>query len=131
LAAGWPEPPGEFTRLDRAESLRLLSRVPAGRLIFTMDALPAVRLVNFAVASEVIVIRTAAGSTIARKIDHAIAREELSPQRYEQEAALNLPDLSGTWMPATRWTWRVPAVDLACTWGEASFRSRADAPACC
>jgi uncharacterized protein len=46
--------------------------VPVGRLIFTMDALPAVRLVNFAVAGGMIVIRTAAGSTIARKIDHAI-----------------------------------------------------------
>ena len=41
---------GELTRLDRAESLRLIAGVPVGRLIFTMNALPAVRPMNFALA---------------------------------------------------------------------------------
>jgi nitroimidazol reductase NimA-like FMN-containing flavoprotein (pyridoxamine 5'-phosphate oxidase superfamily) len=75
--AGYPQPPGEFARLDRAESLQLLARVPVGRLIFTMNALPAVRLVNFAVAGEMIVLRTAGDSTIARKVDQAIVAFEV------------------------------------------------------
>ena len=33
-----------------AESLRLLATVPVGRLIFTVNALPAVRLMNFVLA---------------------------------------------------------------------------------
>lgn len=67
---------GEFTRLDRAESLRLLGCVPVGRLIFTVNALPAVRPVNFAVTSEMIVFRTAAGSAMARQVDQAIVAFE-------------------------------------------------------
>jgi hypothetical protein len=35
-------------RLDRDECLRLLASVPVGRLIFTVNALPMVRPVNFA-----------------------------------------------------------------------------------
>jgi uncharacterized protein len=53
--------------LDRAESLKLLATVPVGRLIFTVNALPAVRLMNFVVADGLIVMRTSAGSTAARK----------------------------------------------------------------
>jgi hypothetical protein len=38
---------GEFARLSRAESLRLLAAVPVGRLIFTVNALPASRPPGF------------------------------------------------------------------------------------
>jgi len=72
-----PETAGEFTRLDRAESLRLLATVPAGRLIFTVNALPAVRLMNFAVTDGLIVMRTAAESTVARKLDEMIVTFEV------------------------------------------------------
>jgi hypothetical protein len=48
---------GEFTRLDHGESLRLLASVPVGRLIFTVNALPAVRLMNFALVDGLIVPR--------------------------------------------------------------------------
>jgi hypothetical protein len=54
-----PAPPDEFTRLDRAESLRLLAGVPAGRLIFTVNALPTVQPMNFALADGLILLRTA------------------------------------------------------------------------
>jgi hypothetical protein len=57
---GYPETGGECARLDRAESLRLLATVPVGRLIFSVNALPAVRLMNSAVADGLIVMRTAA-----------------------------------------------------------------------
>lgn len=70
--------PGEggFTRLDRGESLRLLASVPVGRLIFTVNALPAVRPMNFALVDGLIVLRTAASTTVARKVDGMIVAFE-------------------------------------------------------
>jgi hypothetical protein len=70
-AAG-PAAQGEFTRLDRTESLRLLAGVPVGRLIFTVNALPVVRPMNFALVDGLIVLRTAADTTVARKVDDVI-----------------------------------------------------------
>jgi len=67
----------EFTRLDRAECLRLLAGVPVGRLIFTVNALPVVRPVNFALVDELIVLRTAAGTTVARKVHDMIVAFEV------------------------------------------------------
>ena len=57
----------ELIRLNRAESLRLLTTVPVGRLIFTVNALPAVRVMNFVLSGDVIVVRTTAGSTATRR----------------------------------------------------------------
>lgn len=74
--ASYPESAGEFARLGRAESLRLLPTVPVGRLIFTVNALPAVRLMNFVVADGVIVMRTTADSTVASKLDGIIVTFE-------------------------------------------------------
>ena len=73
---GGAEVHGEFLRLDRAESLRMLATAPVGRLIFTVNALPAVRLMNFAVVDGLIVLRTAADTTIARKVDDVIVAFE-------------------------------------------------------
>jgi uncharacterized protein len=67
---------GEFVRLDRAESLRLLRTAQVGRLIFTVNALPAVRLMNFAVVDGLIVLRTAADTTVARKVADVIVAFE-------------------------------------------------------
>lgn len=53
--------------LGRGESLRLLATVPVGRLIFTMSALPAVRVMNFVLAGDEVVLRMAAESAVARK----------------------------------------------------------------
>lgn len=71
-----PAAADEFTRLDRGESLRLLTRVPVGRLIFTVNALPTVRLMNFLLAGELIVLRTTADSAMARKVDDTIVAFE-------------------------------------------------------
>lgn len=62
--------------LDRNESLRLMATVPVGRLIFTMNALPAVRVMNFVLAGNEIVVRTAAGNTVTRKAAGAVVAFE-------------------------------------------------------
>ncbi len=51
--------------LPRRQSLELLASVPVGRLVFTHQALPAIRPVNHLVAGELIVIGLTAGSAIA------------------------------------------------------------------
>ena len=56
-----------LSRLSRADSLQLLATVPFGRLVFTLRALPAVRLMNFVLVGDLIVIRTAANSAVAQR----------------------------------------------------------------
>lgn len=51
-------------QLSRSQALGLLSSVPIGRLVFTHQALPAVRPVNHLVEGESIVVRTTSGATI-------------------------------------------------------------------
>lgn len=51
--------------LSRAEALYLLASVPVGRLVFTHQALPAIRPVNHLVEGEMVVIGLTAGSAIA------------------------------------------------------------------
>lgn len=79
-----PEPDyaAGISRLDRAECLQLLARVPVGRLIFTINALPAVRPLNFVLAGDLIVVRTARTSTAARRAAGSIVAfeaDELDP----------------------------------------------------
>src|ERR1700678_1624472 len=52
-------------QLSRAECLRLTGTVPVGRIVYTRQALPAVELVNFALADGDIVIRTSAEGKLA------------------------------------------------------------------
>jgi hypothetical protein len=66
----------EFIKLDRVESLRLLASVPVGRLILTVGALPTVRPMNFIVIDELIVLRTAADTTVSKYVDKAIVAFE-------------------------------------------------------
>lgn len=75
-AVGGPDGSGDFARLGRAESLRLLATARVGRLIFTINALPAVRLMNFVLADRLILMRTAGDSTAARKVDGMIVTFE-------------------------------------------------------
>lgn len=56
--------------------MRLLASARVGRLVFTVNALPAVRLMNFAVVGGLIVLRTAADTTVARKVDDVIVAFE-------------------------------------------------------
>lgn len=54
----------------------MLGQVPVGRLIFTVNALPVVRPMNFALADGLVVMRTAASTTVARKIHDTIVAFE-------------------------------------------------------
>jgi Pyridoxamine 5'-phosphate oxidase len=54
-----------LSELPRAEALYLLASVPVGRLVFTHQALPAIRRVNHLVEDEKIVIVLTAGSAFA------------------------------------------------------------------
>jgi hypothetical protein len=66
-----------FRRLSRGESLPLLASARVGRLIFTVRALPAVRVMNFALVDQHIVLRTAADTTVARSVNDAIVAFEV------------------------------------------------------
>lgn len=51
--------PRSVVDLSRTESLRLLASVPFGRVVFTRDALPAIRPVNHLVDDdEIVIVRT-------------------------------------------------------------------------
>ncbi len=58
--------------LTRAQCLSLLPTAPFGRLVFTEGALPAVIPVDFVLDPAGIVLRTAAGSTVARVPDGSV-----------------------------------------------------------
>lgn len=51
--------------IDRAECLRLLRKGVLGRIVYTVNALPAIQPVNYVVDGESIVIRTASASKLA------------------------------------------------------------------
>lgn len=50
--------------VNRAECLRLLHSVPIGRLVYTNGGLPAVRLVNFLLDADTIVLNTGRGDKL-------------------------------------------------------------------
>jgi nitroimidazol reductase NimA-like FMN-containing flavoprotein (pyridoxamine 5'-phosphate oxidase superfamily) len=59
-----------FRAMDRQECLRLLAKVPVGRVVYTRQALPAVLPVNFALDSDSsVLVRTSAGSDLVRAVD--------------------------------------------------------------
>jgi hypothetical protein len=57
--------------LSRAEAMRLLASVDYGRVVFTLDALPAIRPVNHLVDGHRIVIRTRLPRAICRVVTSA------------------------------------------------------------
>ncbi|TWV31263.1 pyridoxamine 5'-phosphate oxidase family protein [Streptomyces misionensis] len=66
-----------FRALDRQMCLRLLARVPVGRVVYTKQALPAVLPVNFCLdADSSVLLRTSAGSDLVRAIDGAVVAFE-------------------------------------------------------
>ena len=62
--------------LTRYESLRLLATVPIGRIIFTRRALPAVKLIHFALDNGDIVIRADPGDMLAADIGDTVVAFE-------------------------------------------------------
>lgn len=63
--------------LDRAECLRLLRKSALGRLVYTVNALPAVQPVNYVLDEESIVIRTESASKLAIAGRHEIVAFEV------------------------------------------------------
>lgn len=69
------QPPKGGQPLDRAEAMRLLASIDYGRLVFTLNALPAIRPVNHLVDDSRIIIRTrltTAISTLVRSAGRGI-----------------------------------------------------------
>ena len=96
--------------LPRAEAMRLLASVPVGRLVFTHQALPAIRPVNHLVEHDKIVIGLTPGSAIA-----ASAGRDGTVVAYEADS-LDLADRTG---------WTVIVVGVArLEIGRASCRER-------
>lgn len=54
-----------MVELDRDEALALLASVNLGRIVFTRNALPAIRPVNHAIVGDHLVIRTHEGAALA------------------------------------------------------------------
>ncbi|MCD7442299.1 pyridoxamine 5'-phosphate oxidase family protein [Streptomyces lincolnensis] len=66
-----------FRELDRQECLRLLRKVPVGRIVHTRQAMPAVLPVNFCLDDDdAVLLRTAAASELARAIDGSVVAFE-------------------------------------------------------
>ena len=67
--------------LDRAESLRLIARAPYGRVIFTRDALPAIRPVCHLVDDDEIIVR----ARITSRLTGAVRQESSVVVAYEAD----------------------------------------------
>ncbi|MFE9442102.1 pyridoxamine 5'-phosphate oxidase family protein [Streptomyces sp. NPDC006602] len=66
-----------FRELDRQACLRLLAKVPVGRIVHTRRALPAVLPVNFCLdGDDAVVLCTSAGSELVRAVDGAVVAFE-------------------------------------------------------
>jgi nitroimidazol reductase NimA-like FMN-containing flavoprotein (pyridoxamine 5'-phosphate oxidase superfamily) len=66
-----------FRALDRQECLRLLAKVPVGRVVYTRHALPAVLPINFSLdADSSVLLRTSPDSDLVRAIDGVVVAFE-------------------------------------------------------
>lgn len=85
--------------LGRAEAMRLLASVTYGRIVFTHNALPAIRPVNHLVDNQVIVVRTALSSGFS----HSVREDRSMVVAYEADEI----------DPALRLGWSVVVTGLA------------------
>ena len=58
----------EVIELDRAEAMRLLATVGYGRVVFTRDALPAIRPVNHLIDRSRVIVRTRLTSQLSATV---------------------------------------------------------------
>ncbi|MEU6380762.1 pyridoxamine 5'-phosphate oxidase family protein [Streptomyces sp. NPDC046909] len=66
-----------FRTLDRQECLRLLAKVPVGRVVYTRSALPAILPVNFCLDTDFsVLLCTSSGSDLARAVDGVVVAFE-------------------------------------------------------
>ncbi|MGZ5396079.1 MAG: pyridoxamine 5'-phosphate oxidase family protein [Mycobacterium sp.] len=64
-------PPDNAQKLDEVEAMRLLASVAYGRVVFTLNALPAIRPVNHLVDDGTIIIRTRLTTAISAAVRSA------------------------------------------------------------
>ena len=64
-------PPANGQKLDQVEAMRLLASVAYGRVVFTLNALPAIRPVNHLVDDGAIIIRTRLTTAISAAVRSA------------------------------------------------------------
>jgi uncharacterized protein len=64
-------------QLSRDACLHLMASVSVGRIVYTRRALPAVELVNFALADGDIIIRTDRGGKLAAATQHSVVAFEM------------------------------------------------------
>jgi len=100
----------KLVALDRTECLQLLATVPVGRLIFTEGALPTVKIMNFMLAGDLIVLRTAPGTAAARKAAGSVVAFEAD--------ALEAATSSGWSVTVTGWAELVTDENASATYGE-------------
>jgi hypothetical protein len=67
--------PRRYQELTREESLRLLASVGVGRIVFTHQALPAIRPVHHLVDDGQVIIRSYGGATLLSALDTVVAYE--------------------------------------------------------
>ncbi|CAL9654436.1 pyridoxamine 5'-phosphate oxidase family protein [Streptomyces sp. enrichment culture] len=68
-----------FRTLDRPECLRLLAKVPVGRVVYTRQALPAVLPINFSLDTDTdasVLLCTSPGSDLVQAIDGVVVAFE-------------------------------------------------------
>ncbi|WP_433560336.1 pyridoxamine 5'-phosphate oxidase family protein [Nocardia sp. CA-151230] len=99
--------------LSRDESLRLLASVPFGRVVFTRDALPAIRPVNHIVDGETLIVRT----RLTSRLTSTVRADSDVVVAYEAD------DIDG----ATRLGWSVVVTGIARTITAPDLVARYDA----
>ncbi|ULR48963.1 pyridoxamine 5'-phosphate oxidase family protein [Streptomyces deccanensis] len=66
-----------FRALDRQECLRLLTKVPVGRVVYTLQALPAILPINFSLDTDAsVLLCTSPDSDLAHAIDGVVVAFE-------------------------------------------------------
>jgi hypothetical protein len=65
---GLGQPAAGAQRLDRIEAIRLLASISYGRIVFTLNALPAIRPVNHLLDEGRIIIRTRLTASISAAV---------------------------------------------------------------
>ncbi|BBX75711.1 pyridoxamine 5'-phosphate oxidase family protein [Mycobacterium shinjukuense] len=82
-----PDTDREVVELDRDEAMRLLASVDHGRVVFTRDALPAIRPVNHLVVDGRVIVRTRLTSKVSVSVRSsagvvvAYEADDLDPRR--------------------------------------------------
>ncbi|NKQ52473.1 pyridoxamine 5'-phosphate oxidase family protein [Amycolatopsis sp. K13G38] len=73
-----------LTELSREEALELLRGVGLGRIVFTEDALPAIRPVNHLVDGDAVVIRSHTGAALTSSVNTVVAYEadDIDPKEH-------------------------------------------------